>query len=171
MKIREEEELEKFIRENKDKFDIYEPESDHNQHFFNKLLNKFKAVINIVPYLLRVGLATIFIFIISFLIWRAYLCPPLTRISLKYWKAEHDYKRQINRTTRLTYHSINTAEGKAEFESDLQKFDDTYKSLKKLLKENPSEENIATMLRFYQQKLLTLQENIQNYNGNTIQSD
>lgn len=171
MKIQEEEELEKFIRENKDKFDIYEPEPDHNQHFFNKLLNKFKAVINIVPYLVKVAVATIFIFILSFLIWRTWLCPPLTSISMKYWKAEHDYKRQINRTTRLTFHSINSSEEKAKFESELQKFDETYNNLKKQLKGNPSEENIATMLRFYQQKLLTLQENIQNYTNSTIQGD
>jgi hypothetical protein len=171
MKIQEEEELEKFIRENKDKFDIYEPESDHNQHFFNKLINKFKAVISIVPYLAKVGLATVLVFILSFLIWRTWLCPPLTRVSMKYWKAEHDYKRQINRTTRLTFHSITSEEDKAEFEAELQKFDKTYKNLKKRLKGNPTEDNIAEMLRFYQQKLLTLQENIRNYTNTTIQSD
>ena len=51
MKNWEEEELEKFIRDNKDKFDVYQPKSNHNQHFLNKLINKFKEVINIVPYL------------------------------------------------------------------------------------------------------------------------
>jgi hypothetical protein len=171
MKIQEEEELEKFVRANKDKFDIYEPESEHNQHFFNKLINKFKAVINIVPYLVKLGLATLFIFIFSFLIWKTWLCPPLTSISMKYWKAEHDYKRQISRTTRLTFHSITIEEDKAEFEAELQKFDETYKNLKKQLKGNPTEDNIAEMLRFYQEKLLTLQENIQNYTNTTIQGD
>jgi hypothetical protein len=171
MKIQEEEELEKFIRDNKDKFDIYEPETEHNQHFFNKLINKFKAVINIVPYLVKLGVATLLIFILSFLIWKTWLCPPLTSISMKYWKAEHDYKRQIKRTTRLTFHSINTSEDKVKFEAELQKFDETYKNVKKQLKENPSEENIAEMLSFYQDKLLTLQENIQNYTNTTIKSD
>jgi hypothetical protein len=171
MKIREEEELEKFIRANKDKFDINEPESEHNQHFFNKLINKFKAVINIVPYLVKLGLATLLIFIFSFLIWKTWLCPPLTSISMKYWKAEHDYNRQIKRTTRLTFHSINSSEDKVKFEAELQKFDKTYKNLKKQLKGNPNEDNIAEMLRFYQEKLITLQENIQNYTNTTIQSD
>src|SRR4030043_274158 len=169
MKNWEEEELEKFIRDNKDKFDIYQPEPNHHQHFLNRLINKFKDVINIVPYLVKVGIATILIFILSFLLWRTYICPPLSRISLKYWKVEHDYKYQINRSTRLNYNSINNLEERAKFKSELQKFDDTYKSLMKQLKENPSADNIVNMLRFYKEKFLTLEENIQNdRNRNTL---
>jgi len=163
MKNWEEGELEKFIRANKDKFDIYQPESNHNQHFLNKLISKFKEVINIVPYLLRVGIATLLIFILSFLVWRIYICPPLTRISLKYWKVEHNYKYQINRSIRLTYTYFNNPEEEARFKLELQKFDETYKTLKEQLKENPSQDNIANMLKFYQEKLLTLEENSQNY--------
>jgi hypothetical protein len=163
MKNWEEEELEKFIRDNKDKFDVYQPEPNHHQHFLNKLINKFKKVINIVPYLVKISIATILIFILSFLVWRTYICPPLTRISFKYWKVEHDYKRQINRSTRLTYTYISNLEDKAEFDSELQKFDETYKILKIKLKENPSADNIANMLRFYNEKILTLEENAQNY--------
>ena len=169
MKKWNEEELEKFIRSNKDKFDVFQPDPNHDQHFLNKLINKFKEVINIVPYLVKVGVATIFIFILSFLLWRTYFCPPLSRISLKYWKVEHNYKYQINRSTRLTYNSINNLEEKVKFKSELQKFDETYKSLKKQLKENPSADNISHMLRFYKEKLLTLEENSQNYrNRNTL---
>lgn len=169
MKNREEEDLEKFIRDNKDKFDVYQPEPDHNQHFLNRLINKFKEVINIVPYLVKVGIATILIFILSFLLWRTYICPPLSRISLKYWKVEHNFKYQINRSTRLLYNSINNLEEKAKFKSELQKFDETYKILKKQLKENPSADNIVNMLRFYNEELLALEENAQNYrNRNTL---
>jgi len=171
MKKLKEEELDKFIRENKDKFDVHEPEIDHNQHFLNKLINKFKEVINIVPYIVKVGIATILIFILSFLLWRTYICPPLSRISLKYWKVEHDYKYQINRSTRLAYNSFNNLEEKAKFKSELQKLDETYKILKKQLKENPSVDNIANMLRFYQEELLTLEENIQNYTNKNTQSN
>ena len=171
MKNWKDEELEKFIRNNKDKFDVYQPEPNHEQHFLNKLINKFKEVINIVPYLVKVGIATIFIFILSFLLWRTYICPPLSRISLKYWKVEHDYKHQINRSTRLAYNSINNLEKKAKFKSELQKLDATYKILKKQLKENPSADNIANMLRFYQEELLTLEENIQNYTNINTQSN
>ena len=168
MKIRKEEELEKFIRENKDKFDTYNPEPDHSQLFLSKLFKKFKEVISIVPYLVKVGIATILIFILSFIVWRIFLSPPLTRVSLKYWKVEHNYKYRIHRNTRLTYRYINNPEEKAEFNSELQKFDDSFETLKRQLKENPSEDNIANMLRFYKDKLLTLEENIQNYrNRNT----
>jgi hypothetical protein len=165
MKNWDEEELEKFIKSNKDKFNVFQPEPDHDQHFLNKLLNKFREVINIVPYLVKAGVATIFVFILSFLVWRAYICPPLSRISLKYWKVEHDYKRQINRSTRLNYNSIGNSGEKVEFESELQKSDEAYKILMKQLKEDPSEENIANMLKFYKDKLLTLQENTPNYNN------
>ena len=163
METWEEQELEKFIRDNKDKFDVYQPEHNHNQHFLNKLINKFKEVINIVPYLVKVSIAIILIFILSFLVWRTYICPPLTRISFKYCKVEHDYKHQINRNTRLTYTYITNLEEKAKFESELQKFDETYKILKRQLIENPSVDNIANMLRFYNEKTLTLEENTQNY--------
>jgi hypothetical protein len=163
MKNLKEEELEKFIRDNKDKFNDQEPELDHRQHFLNKLINKFKEVINIVPYLVKVGLATILIFILSFLIWRTYICPPLTRISYKYWKAEHDYRYQIRRSTQLANTYINNSEEKAKFDIELQKFDNSYKILRKQLRENPSADNIANMLKFYQDKLLKLEDNIQNY--------
>jgi DNA-directed RNA polymerase specialized sigma subunit len=60
-------------------------------------------------------------------------------------------------------------EEKVIFKSELQKYDETYKILKKQLKENPSADNIANMLRFYKDKLLSLEENTQNYrNRNTL---
>lgn len=169
MKNLEEEELEKFIRDNKNKFDIYQPKPNHDQHFLNKLIKKFKEVINIVPYLVKVGVATVLIFILSFLVWRTYISPPLTRISFKYWKVERDYQHQINRSTRLIHTYITTLEEKTKFESELQKFDNTYNILKKQLKENPSSDNIADMLRFYKEKTLTLEETTQNYrNRNSL---
>ena len=171
MKIRKEEELEKFIRENKDKFDTYNPEPDHSQLFLSKLFKKFKEVISIVPYLVKVGIATILIFILSFAVWRIFLSPPLTRVSLKYWKVEHNYKYRIHRNTRLAYRYINNLEEKAEFNSELQKFDDSFETLKRQLKENPSEDNIANMLRFYKDKLLTLEENIQNFRNKDTQNN
>lgn len=165
MKNWEENELEKFIRDNKDQFDIYRPGPEHHKHFLNKLVSKFKAVINIVPYLVKVGVVTLLVFILSFFVWRFFICPPLTRISLKYWKAEHDYTRQINRSIRLTYTYIDTPEEEAGFKLTLQEFDEKYKILKNQLKEDPSPDNIASMLQFYQEKLLTIQQNYQNYNN------
>ena len=171
MKNWEEQELEKFIRDNKDKFDVYQPDPNHNQHFLNKLINKFKEVINIVPYLVKVGLATILVFIISFFIWRAYICPPLTRISLKYWKVERDYRYQIHRNTRLTNNYIYNSEEKTKFKLEVQKYDDSYEVLEKRLKGNPSMDNISNMLRLYQEELLKSEENLQNYTNKKSQSD
>ena len=171
MKNWEEDELEEFIRDNKDKFDIYQPESNHAQNFLNKLINKFKEVISIVPHLVKVGIATITIFILSFFIWRAFFSPPLTHISLKYWKVEHDYKYRIHRRTREAYNYISSLEEKAKFKSELQKFDHSFKILKKRLIENPSADNIANMLRFYKEKLLALEENIQNYRNKNTQKN
>jgi hypothetical protein len=166
----EEQELEKFIRENKDKFDIYEPDSDHSEHFLKKLVTKFKQVIDIVPYLVKVGLATILIFILSFLLWKAFISPPLTHVSLKYWKVERDYRHQIHRNTRLAYNYINNPEEKAKFKSELQSFDDSFKILKSKLRNNPTAENIAEMLKFYQDELLTLEENVQNFTNQNRQN-
>ena len=163
MKNLDEEELEEFIRKNKDKFNTYQPEPSHNELFLKKLLRKVREVISIVPYLLKVGVATVLIFILSFIVWRFYLSPPLTRVSLKYWKVEHNYKLRIHRNTRLAYKYINNPEEKAKFDSELQKSEDSYKILKRQLKENPSEENIRIMLSFYNEELLTLEETIQNY--------
>ena len=171
MKTWDEEEIEKFIRENKDKFNVYHPEPNHNQHFLIKLIHKFKEVISIVPYLVKVGIATILIFILSYGVWRIYIAPPLTRISLKYWKVEHDYKYRIHRSTRQTYTYLNNSEEKAKFKSELQKFDVSYQILKKQLKENPSADNISNMLRFYKEKLLTLEEKIQNDRDKNTQNN
>ncbi len=171
MKNWDEAELEKFIRDNKDKFDKYPPDQDHAQHFLKKLTTKFKEVIDIMPYLVKVGIVTILIFIISFFLWKAYFCPPLTRISFKYWKVEHGYKIQINRNIRMNYRYISKPEKREEFDTELQKFGKTYKILKQQLRENPSEENIANMLKFYRDQILTLQENAQYYQNRNLMKE
>ncbi len=163
MKNWDEEELEKFIRDNKDKFDKYPPDQNHAQHFLKKLANKFREVIDILPYLVKVGMVTVLIFIISFFLWKEYLGPPLTSISFKYWKVEHGYKSRINQNIRMNYRYISNPEKRKEFDSELQKFDEKYKILKQQLRENPSEENIADMLKFYNDQMLTLQEHAQYY--------
>jgi lipid II:glycine glycyltransferase (peptidoglycan interpeptide bridge formation enzyme) len=91
--------------------------------------------------------------------------------SLKYWKVEHDYRYQIHRNTKLTYNYLNNLEEKANFKTELQRFDDSYKVLKNQLKENPSMDNITNMLRFYQEELLILEENIQDYTNKKSQSN
>lgn len=68
-----EENIETFIIDNREKFDRYDPSTYHSDHFLNMLHNKFKKLISIVPYLVRVGIATIAIFAISIWLWHAYI--------------------------------------------------------------------------------------------------
>jgi hypothetical protein len=65
--------IEKFIRENKDKFGIYRPPDSHLEKFLFKLNYRLRRIISIVPYLIRVTIATIIIFLASILIWNNYI--------------------------------------------------------------------------------------------------
>src|ERR1035437_4328658 len=93
--------IENFIRENKDKFDKYSPQKNHNEHFLMKLTNRFSKIISIIPHLIKVCVVTVLVFVFSFFIWKTYIAPPLTRTSLKYYKIEHLYKYKINKDNRL----------------------------------------------------------------------
>ena len=79
-----EEELEKFIRDNKEKFDTYSIEKYHENHFLIKLHDRFKKIVSIVPYLVRVAIATVIIFIVSFWIWNGYIRKDRHEITLKH---------------------------------------------------------------------------------------
>jgi hypothetical protein len=68
-----EENIETFIIENREKFDRFDPSTYHSDHFLNKLHNKFKKIISIVPHLVRVGIVTIAIFALSFWLWHSYI--------------------------------------------------------------------------------------------------
>ena len=147
-----EDSLEKFIKENKDKFDKYAPQNGHYEHFLVKLTVRFKKFISIIPYLVKLMIVTIIIFIASFIVWRNYICPPLTHVSMKYWKVEHLYKYEINRTTHNIMKYINDSD-KNDFKMDLAKYDSSYKDLKKALRSNESANNINNMLMFYRFEL------------------
>jgi hypothetical protein len=75
--------IEKFIRENKDKFGSESPNDSHMEKFFNKLNNKILHVISIVPYLIRVAIATVIIFTASIIIWNNFIRKDRDEISLK----------------------------------------------------------------------------------------
>jgi len=78
-----EDELEKFIIENKDKFDRYNPKPGVEERFYVKLLNRFKKIISIVPHLVRVAIATVIIFIISIWAWNEYIRKDRHEVTLK----------------------------------------------------------------------------------------
>ena len=78
-----EEELEKFIRDNRDKFDSYTLEEYHENSFLRKLAHRFRKIISIVPYLIRVAVATVIIFIISIWAWNSYIRKDRHEVTLK----------------------------------------------------------------------------------------
>jgi hypothetical protein len=68
-----EDSIEEFIKINKDKFDIYRPKSNHEEHFVIKLHKKFQKIISIIPHLIKVAIATVLIFAISIWLWNSYI--------------------------------------------------------------------------------------------------
>jgi hypothetical protein len=78
-----EENIEQFIQDNKEKFDKYCPEPNHEQHFLIKLYNKFKIIISIIPYLIRVFIVTIIIFILSIWVWNSWIRKDRHEVTLK----------------------------------------------------------------------------------------
>ena len=78
-----EENIEVFIKDNKDKFDRCDPSTYHNQHFLNKLQEKFKVFVSIIPYLIRVFIVTIVVFTLSIWSWNSYIRKDRHEITLK----------------------------------------------------------------------------------------
>ena len=65
--------IETFIRENKDKFGIYRPSENHLEKFLFKINSRIRHFISIVPYLVRVSIVTLIIFIVSITVWNNYI--------------------------------------------------------------------------------------------------
>jgi hypothetical protein len=74
--------LEKFILRNKDEFE-YAPPENHMEKFLSRLNARIRHYISIVPYLLRVAIATIIIFIASVAIWNNFIRSDRNAISLR----------------------------------------------------------------------------------------
>ena len=70
--------LEKFIRDNKDTLvDGCRPMAGHERNFLLKLAKRFKKLISIVPYLIKVLIVTIIIFACSIFVWYKFLKHPI----------------------------------------------------------------------------------------------
>lgn len=80
MKNWTDEELEKFIRDNKDALvDGCRPVVGHELKFLTKLELKFKHYIDITPYLVKVAIVTIILFATSMFIWYSFMRPDKTK--------------------------------------------------------------------------------------------
>lgn len=82
MKI-DETRLEEFIRRNKDKFNDYQPSDRHLETFIYKFNLRIRHFISIVPYLIKVVVATIVIFTASVIVWNNYIRRDRYQITLK----------------------------------------------------------------------------------------
>lgn len=82
--FKDENELEEFIRKNKDKFDeLHVPKENHEEKFLFKLNARIKHFISIVPHLIKVFIATVVIFTLSIIIWNNYIRKDRHEVTLK----------------------------------------------------------------------------------------
>ena len=78
-----EDNIENFIRQNKNKFDVYLPPFSHLEKFIFKLNYRIRYIISIIPYLIRVAIVTVIIFAASIIIWNNYIRKDRNEISLR----------------------------------------------------------------------------------------
>ena len=83
MKHWTEEEIEQFILDNRDKFPSCNLPDRHEDKFLRKLAERFKKIISIVPYLIRVAAATVIIFILSIWSWNLWIRKDRNEVTLK----------------------------------------------------------------------------------------
>jgi len=75
--------IETFIRKNKDEFDVYRPPDSHLEKFLLRINYRIKHLVSIVPYLIRVAITMIIIFLGSIIIWNNYIRKDRHEITLK----------------------------------------------------------------------------------------
>lgn len=76
MKNWTDEELEKFIKDNKDALvDGCRPIVGHEIKFMTKLQLRVKHYIDITPYLIKVGIVTLIVFLCSMFVWYIFMRP------------------------------------------------------------------------------------------------
>jgi hypothetical protein len=157
-----EEELFDFIRKNKDKFDVFNPESKHEDKFLRKLGRVIRdTVISIVPYLLKVVIVAIVFWIIGIVAWNIYLNPkkdqmPLSKVSWEYRKFESRHK--IHEFSVKYLHS--NIETRKAIRKELQPMDSTYVEMKKELKKNPNNKEIIDAMKVYYDERNALMDSI-----------
>lgn len=64
-------------------FDSEEPRKNHEERFLLKLRSRFKHLISIVPYLIKVLIVTIIVFTLSIIVWDNYIRKDRHEITLK----------------------------------------------------------------------------------------
>ena len=151
-----EEELEDFIRENKDKFDVYQPKENHSNKFLVKLQDRLhKIFVSIVPHLVKVAITTVIVFAVSLFVWNGWIRSDRDQMSLgsvssEYRKMERNYKSEIKAKDKLlkNYFESNPLLKKT-FYYNIDNLDSTYISLKKELKKHSDSKIIIEAMKYY----------------------
>lgn len=84
--------LEEMIRKNREMFDNEIPPENHEEKFLFKLKLKFKELVSIVPYLIRVAIVTVIVFVASIIVWNNCIRKDRHEVTLKQ-KIENVFKR------------------------------------------------------------------------------
>ena len=87
MKNLTEEKLEEFIKKNKSEFNVYKPAKNHDKRFMALLMIKLRrSFINITPYLIKVAVAIVLIWLFTIAIWEWFHLPTLWDIIIDFLK-------------------------------------------------------------------------------------
>ncbi len=163
--------LDEFVKKNKDEFDSEEPLIEHEKRFFLKLSERFKKIISIIPHLIKVIIVTIIIFILSFIIWDNFIDhpsdqKPLSQVSWKYRKLEYSYRYQIHKLEKKIVKTYikNDKQTQKDLKMIMNNFDVSYDYLARKLKKNPHDKFIVhSMVLFYQLKYEALKKIDEDY--------
>jgi hypothetical protein len=83
MKDWTEEDLEKFIKENRELLLKGKPTTGHEIKFMTKLQLRVKSFIDLTPYLVKVAIVTIIVFLCSMFVWYSFMRPDKNKPIIK----------------------------------------------------------------------------------------
>ena len=155
------EELEDFIRNNKDKFEVYPPKENHFDIFLLRLQERLhKIYISIIPHLIKLAISTVVVFTISLFVWNGWIRPdrdqmPLKSVSREYRIMERNYISDIKAKEKQVFNVYlkNDMDTKTTVYNGILSIDSCYVDLKKELKKNPNNEKIIkAMIHYYDTK-------------------
>ena len=164
-----EEIIEKFIVENREKFDTADPSGYHGNNFLSKLSRRIQhAYISILPHLTKLFIVSVSVTLISFFVWGNWLSPRRDQktygsISLTYKVEELKYKYYIlklNYLIRFKYFK-DYPEIRYDLKENLNILDADYFQLKKDLKLSPKNEEIMqAMKQYYLLRIKTMYDSL-----------
>ena len=155
--------LEKYIRENRERFDAFEPSGGHMDRFRSRLAPARVSFLSRIPYGLKVAAVLVLVALSSILVYeggrqwlttsRQQTIPEL--LPGDYGEARIYYTSLIREKYReIDRLDVSDPEGKEILLKELSEMDRLFNALMKDLKTNPSDERIlAAMISHYQLKL------------------